>query len=80
MLQDLIFIGDCKKWCSNCFIIYTGCRYRLTTNVILKLQNEHIVRNKREFSIIITICYTRFKVNNHQISDCINHINKDSSL
>jgi len=23
----LKFKSDCQKWCSNCFIVYSGCRY-----------------------------------------------------
>src|SRR5947207_627890 len=32
--QILEFDSDCQKWCSCCGIIYTGCRYCLTTNII----------------------------------------------
>ncbi|RIA89451.1 kinase-like domain-containing protein [Glomus cerebriforme] len=32
--QKLRFKSNCQKWCSNCIIIYTGCRYCLTTNII----------------------------------------------
>ncbi|PKY28192.1 kinase-like protein [Rhizophagus irregularis] len=28
----LKFTSDCQKYCENCFIFYTGCRYCLTTN------------------------------------------------
>src|SRR5436190_9933399 len=32
--KSLSFVSDCQKWCSDCYIIYTGCRYCLTTNII----------------------------------------------
>ncbi len=32
--------SDCQKWCLRCFIIYTGCRYCLTTNVIFGFTNQ----------------------------------------
>ncbi|CAB5217525.1 unnamed protein product [Rhizophagus irregularis] len=32
--------SNCQKWCSNCFIIYTGCRYCLTTNIIFGITNQ----------------------------------------
>ncbi|RIA91105.1 hypothetical protein C1645_132754 [Glomus cerebriforme] len=32
--SELKFISDCQKYCANCHIFYTGCRYCLTTNVI----------------------------------------------
>src|SRR5581483_10464138 len=32
--QILEFNSDCQKWCPHCIIIYTGCRYCLTTNII----------------------------------------------
>ncbi|EXX58845.1 Ssk22p [Rhizophagus irregularis DAOM 197198w] len=28
------YISDCQKYCANCYIFYTGCRYCLTTNII----------------------------------------------
>ncbi|CAB5189658.1 unnamed protein product [Rhizophagus irregularis] len=30
----------CQKWCSRCFIIYTGCRYCLTTNIIFGIADQ----------------------------------------
>src|SRR4051812_8470065 len=30
----LNFTSGCQKYCSNCCIIYTGCRNCLTTNII----------------------------------------------
>ncbi|CAB5217434.1 unnamed protein product [Rhizophagus irregularis] len=32
--------SHCQKWCSHCFIIYIGCRYCLTTNIIFGITNQ----------------------------------------
>ncbi|GBB85075.1 hypothetical protein RclHR1_11650002 [Rhizophagus clarus] len=34
---NLISSSNCQKWCSYCYILYTGCRYCLTTNIIFGL-------------------------------------------
>ncbi|EXX51652.1 Bck1p [Rhizophagus irregularis DAOM 197198w] len=36
----LKFISDHQKLCSNCFIIYIGCRYCLTTNIIFGIADK----------------------------------------
>ncbi|PKY54999.1 hypothetical protein RhiirA4_474168 [Rhizophagus irregularis] len=36
----LEFKPECLKWCLHCYIIYTGCRYCLTTNIIFGITNE----------------------------------------
>jgi hypothetical protein len=38
--HNLKFLTDCQKWCSNCFIIYVGCRYCLTTNIIFGITDQ----------------------------------------
>ncbi|RGB28179.1 hypothetical protein C1646_768125 [Rhizophagus diaphanus] len=38
--QTLKFNSDHQKWCSNCIIIYIGCRYCLTTNIIFGITNQ----------------------------------------
>ncbi|GBC39526.2 kinase-like domain-containing protein [Rhizophagus irregularis DAOM 181602=DAOM 197198] len=37
---DLMFISDCQKICSFCYLIYIGCRYCLTTNIIFGITNK----------------------------------------
>ncbi|RGB37174.1 kinase-like domain-containing protein [Rhizophagus diaphanus] len=32
--------SDCRKWCSHCYMIYTGCRYCLTTNIIFGIIDQ----------------------------------------
>ncbi|RIA92179.1 hypothetical protein C1645_804816 [Glomus cerebriforme] len=36
---DLIF-SYCQKWCSTCYVLYIGCRYCLTTNIIFGLTDK----------------------------------------
>ncbi|UZO00430.1 uncharacterized protein OCT59_011564 [Rhizophagus irregularis] len=38
--HNLKFLTDCKKWCSYCFIVYVGCRYCLTTNIIFGIIDQ----------------------------------------
>ncbi|RIA83141.1 hypothetical protein C1645_880671, partial [Glomus cerebriforme] len=48
-----IFTSDCQKYCTHCFIFYTGCRYCLTTNVIFGLTDQSQCKKcKRILSII----------------------------
>src|SRR5579859_4025357 len=39
-LQKLKFASDCQKWCSRYVIIFTGCRYCLTTNIIFGITDR----------------------------------------
>ncbi|GBC08027.1 hypothetical protein RclHR1_07880001 [Rhizophagus clarus] len=38
--KHLNFISDHQKLCSNCLIIYIGCRYCLTTNIIFGITDK----------------------------------------
>ncbi|GES91906.1 kinase-like domain-containing protein [Rhizophagus clarus] len=38
--QFLEFKSNCQKWCPNCIIIYIGCRYCLTTNIIFGITDQ----------------------------------------
>ncbi|GBB85040.1 hypothetical protein RclHR1_11600005 [Rhizophagus clarus] len=57
--RHLEFISDHQKWCSTCFMIYIGCRYCLTTNIVFgvidKLQCK---KCKRIIFIAIDIANT----------------------
>ncbi|PKY27870.1 kinase-like protein [Rhizophagus irregularis] len=50
--STLIFISDCQKYCENCFIFYTGCRYCLTTNVIFGPTGQSQCRKCKRISLI----------------------------
>ncbi|UZN99214.1 uncharacterized protein OCT59_000494 [Rhizophagus irregularis] len=60
-LQELKYIHQesvpyyqkwCQKWCSNCFIIYTGCRHCLTTNIIFGITSQSQCKNCERISFI----------------------------
>ncbi|PKC66277.1 hypothetical protein RhiirA1_459935 [Rhizophagus irregularis] len=54
--QFLEFKSSCQKWCLTCKIIYTGCRYCLTTNIIFGITNQSQCKKcKRIEKISITI-------------------------
>jgi hypothetical protein len=45
-------ISDCQKWCSNCIIVYTGCRYCLTTNIIFGITNQSQCKKCKRLTFI----------------------------
>src|SRR5437764_6294979 len=45
----LKFASDCQKYCSNCCIIYTGCRYCLTTNIIFGFTDQSQCKKCKRF-------------------------------
>ncbi|RIA88449.1 hypothetical protein C1645_826303 [Glomus cerebriforme] len=78
-----------QKWCSNCIIIYTGCRYCLTTNIIFGVIDQSQCKKCKKISPTHTnfvkeidrnaskeIASIRININNHQI---INYIDKNSN-
>ncbi len=87
-------ITDCQKWCPNCFIIYTGCRYCLTTNIIFGItKRSQCKKCKRFLSVNINIKnlvsgnhnvdefldFTRSNINNNQqIANYIKDLNENS--
>ncbi len=46
------YISDCQKWCFRCHIIFTGCRYCLTTNVIFGITDQSQCRKCKRMSFI----------------------------
>jgi hypothetical protein len=89
--SELKFPSNCQKWCSRCFIVYIGCRYCLTTNIIFGFTNKSQCKKcRRIINIDITGNYkideflysTRENIisNNYQfIIDYVN-MNKNSNL
>jgi hypothetical protein len=73
---SLTFTSDCQKYCMNCLIFYTGCRYCLTTNVIFGLTNQSQCKKcKRVLSIIFDI--TKFSINNNDLDDFLSNLRLD---
>ncbi|PKC72055.1 kinase-like protein [Rhizophagus irregularis] len=83
--KHLNFVSDCQKWCSYCFIIYSGCRYCLMTNVIFGIIDQtQCNKCKRVSSIDVDISNNmdEFLIStintNHQ--KIVNYVNmKDSN-
>ncbi|CAB4421506.1 unnamed protein product [Rhizophagus irregularis] len=89
----LKFIPECQRWCLHCYIIYTGCRYCLTTNIIFGITNQSQCKKCKRITCISIdtssinsgnlyieefLVSTRLNINNNdQIIDCINNVNKD---
>ncbi|GBC28677.2 kinase-like domain-containing protein [Rhizophagus irregularis DAOM 181602=DAOM 197198] len=60
--------SDCRKWCSHCYMIYTGCRYCLTTNVIFGIIDQ---TQCKKCNRILYIDITIFGSRNYIIDDFI---------
>ncbi|CAB5217496.1 unnamed protein product [Rhizophagus irregularis] len=88
--SELEFKSNCQKWCSNCFIIYTGCRYCLTTNIIFGNTEKTQCMNCKRLSWIDTNMpldmknidhFLKFNTHNfNQIANFVNNIDKNSNL
>ncbi|RIA87934.1 hypothetical protein C1645_263312 [Glomus cerebriforme] len=50
--QVLEFLSNCQKWCSYCFVIYTGCRHCLTTNIIFGITDQSQCKKCKRVSFI----------------------------
>ncbi|CAB4431973.1 unnamed protein product [Rhizophagus irregularis] len=62
--------GANQKWCSYCFIIYSGCRYCLTTNIIFGLTCQtHCKKCKRVMPIFID--NTIVNIGSNEIDDFV---------
>ena len=68
---ELCLISDCQKWCLNCSIVYTGCRYCLTTNIIFGIANESQCK-KCKRTIFITIDITNISSGNYDVDEFLN--------
>src|ERR1051325_5671087 len=52
--SGLNFTSDCQKYCSHCYIFYTGCRYCLTTNIIFGFTDQTQCKKCERISFIAT--------------------------
>ncbi|CAB5181201.1 unnamed protein product [Rhizophagus irregularis] len=82
--QELKYIHQesksyCQKWCSRCFIIYTGCRYCLTTNIIFGIADQSQCKKCKRVSFInidtTNICSGNFIIEEFLVSTRINNDN-----
>jgi hypothetical protein len=68
--HNLKFITDCQKWCSDCFIIFAGCRYCLTTNIIFGITDQTQCKKcKRISKIDIDIDIMKISSGNHNVDE-----------
>jgi hypothetical protein len=66
--QKLEYISDFQKWCSRCFIIYSGCRYCLTTSIIYEFTNQsQCIKCKRTESVHINGNYIKTEFLNSEV-------------
>jgi hypothetical protein len=66
--HNLKFITDCQKWCSDCFIIFAGCRYCLTTNIIFGITDQTQCKKCKRVSKI-DIDITNISSGNHNVDE-----------
>ncbi|GBC38236.2 kinase-like domain-containing protein [Rhizophagus irregularis DAOM 181602=DAOM 197198] len=69
---DLTFTTDCQKYCRNCLIFYTGCRYCLTTNIIFGLTTQSRCKKcKRVKGLLPSIIpdFTNILSGNHELDN-----------
>ncbi|GES73410.1 kinase-like domain-containing protein [Rhizophagus clarus] len=66
--HNLKFITDNQKWCPYCFIIYSGCRYCLTTNIIFGITDQTQCKKCERVSTI-DIDITNISSGNHNIDE-----------
>ncbi|RGB33782.1 kinase-like domain-containing protein [Rhizophagus diaphanus] len=67
----------CQKWCSRCFIIYTGCRYCLTTNIIFGIADQSQCKKCKRI-LIIRIEITDIRSGNCIIDEFLDSIRFDN--
>ena len=62
--SKLIYTSNCQKYCRNCLIFYTGCRYCLTTNIIFGLTYQTQCKKCNKGTIVIFDITNIFSGNN----------------
>ncbi|UZN98950.1 uncharacterized protein OCT59_000233 [Rhizophagus irregularis] len=50
--SEISIQSDRQKWCSHCFIIYTGCSHCLTTNIIFGITDQSQCKKCTRISVI----------------------------
>ncbi|RIA91109.1 kinase-like domain-containing protein [Glomus cerebriforme] len=66
---ELIFDVS-QKWCPHCFIIYSGCRYCLTTNIIFGFTGQSQCKKCKRI-VLITINNSTLSIGNNEIDNFI---------
>ncbi|GES99328.1 kinase-like domain-containing protein [Rhizophagus clarus] len=51
--EKLIFSSDSQKYCENCFTLFIGCRYCLTTNIVFGITSQSQCKKCKRITPII---------------------------
>ncbi len=77
---QLKVVSDSQKWCSGCYVVYTGCRYCLTTNIIFGLSEQSQCRKCKRITFLDINSIDTISGNNDidafLCTKRINHINE----
>ncbi|EXX50600.1 uncharacterized protein OCT59_006006 [Rhizophagus irregularis] len=73
---SLTFTSDCQKYCTNCLIFYTGCRYCLTTNVIFGPTIQSQCKKCKKVSSI-NFDITKISIGNNDLDDLLSNLRLD---
>ncbi|GES81857.1 kinase-like domain-containing protein [Rhizophagus clarus] len=66
--SKLTFTSECQKYCTNCLIIFIGCRYCLITNIIFGFTNQSQCKKCKRVSSI-TVDIANIKSGNSYLDD-----------
>jgi hypothetical protein len=73
---SLTSTSDCQKFCENCLIFYTGCRYCLTTNVIFGYTNQSQCKKCKKV-LPINFDNTKISSGNSDLDDFLSNLRHD---
>jgi len=69
-------ILTCQKWCSDCQIIYTGCKYCLTTNIVFGIIDQSQCKKCKRI-LLINIDITNLVSGNHIVDEFLDDARKE---
>ncbi|CAB5181753.1 unnamed protein product [Rhizophagus irregularis] len=84
-IQELEYKSNYQKWCSHCFIIYSGCKYCLTTNIFFGFTDQSQRIKCKRVEPISTNGNRNIDVlnstieNNNEITNYVKRLGKDNN-
>ncbi|EXX76856.1 Ssk22p [Rhizophagus irregularis DAOM 197198w] len=73
--QFLMLKSNCQKFCSNCKIIYIGCNYCLTTNIIFGITNQSQCKRCKRIEVVSININTKDDIDTYrEINDVLYYI------
>jgi hypothetical protein len=79
--QFLILKSNCQKFCSNCKIIYIGCNYCLTTNIIFGITNQSQCKRCKRIEVVSININTKDDIDTcRDINDVLYYIQNTVAL